>query len=465
MGVFAISALALPPTKEVAGRGFWSASLAQLVRSQHEPLPPAPEAERLRTEITSLFHPAGASPAGRLVEIDPSRRRPRHVLVVSLETAARRYYPIADNPEFPAFHAMSQRAIVSERHYSTMPFTTWAVFSILSGTYPPLEERVSKYGDFRADALGSALVERGFETTYIDSYQIDWRRGQNNRGMIRNLGFLEMVEGADLGTQDTEERERRALRLATGRLLDAHARGARAAIFLCTIRGHSPWRPAPGSGAKPIDVVHDIAHDFDALFAETLAALRGAGMEDEVILVVTGDHGLRYGEEYESLGAEPGDLEAAFNVPLLIHAPGVLSTQVRVPYLSSHVDIVPTLFDLMGIDTAPMVHHGRSLLDGALAGRATFFVNRGLVPVDAYHWSGRFFTFNQLTGHTEVATRADRIDARPFGMVAADTRGLPPALRDPETFLARLGPLLRLTIAYEVARARPLSAGNAAPAR
>jgi hypothetical protein len=451
--VVAIAAFAgaQPRSREIAGAGFWSASLVQLLTTEHAPLPPVPDSDRLRAEIGGLCYPGERGEAKPWLTLAPGARRPRHVLFVSLETAPRRYYPLLEDPELETFQAMSRHALVSERHYATTPFTTWSVFSMLSGTYPPPGESMSDYGDFRSDALASVLVEHGYESVFVDSFRIDWRGADDNRSTWSNLGFQRLVEGAELGAPAGAERERAALRSAAQSLIDAHARGRRAVVFLATIRGHSPWHEK-GGDAAPAKVVRRIVREFDAAFAELLATLEAAGLRDEVIVVVTGDHGLRYGDEYEALGEQPGDLEIAFNVPLLIYAPGLFPAQVRLPHLSSHVDLVPTLFDLLGIESRGMIHHGQSLLASGLEARATFFVNRRLVPVDAYHWSGRFVTWNRLTGHTETASRADRRDARPFDSHAADVQELPAALRDPPAFLGRLGPLLRLTAAYQVAR-------------
>ena len=60
--------------------------------------------------------------------------------------------------------------------------------------------------------------------------------------------------------------------------------------------------------------------------------------------------------------------------------------------------------------------HGENLLDRRMAHRVSFFLNRGLSPLDGFYWEGRYFTVDNLT--SEVSSRAS-------GLVAAG----PPARR------------------------------------
>ena len=149
--------------------------------------------------------------------------------------------------------------------------------------------------------------------------------------------------------------------------------------------------------------------------AEVVQGLDVLGLEarrlrEEVIIVVTGDHGPRFLDELASLGEDLGHGDATFNVPLLVYAPGLLSRQVRLPHVTSHVDITPTLLYLVGLEPEHFLFHGGNVLDGRLRERVTYLMGAGLYPVDGLHWRGRMVTVNRVTG--EVRSRPRDREAR-----------------------------------------------------
>jgi phosphoglycerol transferase MdoB-like AlkP superfamily enzyme len=91
-------------------------------------------------------------------------------------------------------------------------------------------------------------------------------------------------------------------------------------------------------------------------------------------------------------------------VPFLLYGPGLFERQISVPYVTSHVDIVPTLLALTGIQDDSWLHHGTNMLDQRLRKRATFMMNTNLSPVSGFRWNGCHYTLNELTGKVQVRT-------------------------------------------------------------
>jgi len=88
----------------------------------------------------------------------------------------------------------------------------------------------------------------------------------------------------------------------------------------------------------------------DRAIGRVLEALESTGMADETIVVFTSDHG--------DLGGAHGGLvqkwynayDEALRVPFIVRGPGVASADDGVTIPTSHVDLVPTLLGLAGID-------------------------------------------------------------------------------------------------------------------
>jgi hypothetical protein len=399
-------------------RGYWSETAASLIGSEswHPDEMQLPSVARLDSEYLDVVFPDPIRvPVARLLPRSLDYVRPAHVVIISLETAAHRYYPITNNPAYPTFFAMGKRGIVNDHHFTTMPATMWAIYSMVSGTYPRLGRSIVDYGDFHADGLAAALGRHGYESTFIDSYKIDWNPsngGHHDSRLLHGLGFSTLLEPAsaevslslaDPGYATAVLQEQRTLGKAVDRIVTAQAHGTKAFVFVATILGHYPWRTPPGaeglSNAKKIPLM---ARDLDRCVGEFLQTLSDRGLADSVIVVVTGDHGLRTTEEFRSVDQAMELGELSFNVPLLIYAPGVLDAPIRIPFVTSHVDLAPTLLALVGIHDAPLLVEGSDMLDGTPCGRTTFLLNGSLRPVDGYYRGGRFFAFNRFTDDVRI---------------------------------------------------------------
>jgi len=310
---------------------------------------------------------------------------------------------------------MGQHGITSDHHFTAMPATMWAIYAMVSGTYPRLGRSIVDYGDFHADGLASVLGQHGYETSFIDSYRIDWNPsngGHHDSRLLRGLGFSNLIEtpaAPDTTTTPAHgyvaavARERRSLATAVDRIVAASAHGTKAFVFVATILGHYPWRTPPGTEGVPnAQRIPLLARDLDACVGEFLAALASHGLADSVIVVVTGDHGLRTAAEFASVGERMQLGELSFNVPLLIYAPGLLNAPVQIPFVTSHIDLAPTLLAMTGIHDAPLLLEGGNMLDGTPCGRTTFLLNGTLRPVDGFYRNGQFFAFNRFTGDVRV---------------------------------------------------------------
>lgn len=410
-----------PHFTSATSRGYWSATLTSLRGAEHwDPLALAlPSAAAIRSDYRRLVYgdvpgtdsSGDAQPIG---SVPREKRSARHIVLISLETAARKYYPLLNNPALPTFTRMASRGISSEHHLSTNPATTWAVYSMLTGTYPRRGRSLLDYGDFSSDGLAEVLGRHGYETTYLDSYRINWQSGfhrDHDSRMVKDLGFMRMediaTDSVSHGRQDafhaTVGRERHSLTRALERIDDAHAHGTHAFVFIATILGHYPWASAKGTRALTgAEKLAALTQTLDTLLAEFLEGIEKRGLSDSVIVVVTGDHGLRAKGEFASLHEKMRFGLVSFNVPFVLYAPGLFDRSVRLENTTSHVDIAPTLLSLVGIPTDSLLFHGADMLDPQLRHRTAFMFNNSLRPVDGYYRDGWLYVYNAFTGEARI---------------------------------------------------------------
>ena len=91
-----------------------------------------------------------------------------------------------------------------------------------------------------------------------------------------------------------------------------------------------------------------------------MKTLGEAGFADDTVVLLLADHGDMLGER--GLWYKMNFFEGASRIPLIVHAPRRFAAR-RVPASASLVDILPTLCDLAGVETAQFALHpdGRSL--------------------------------------------------------------------------------------------------------
>jgi arylsulfatase A-like enzyme len=98
----------------------------------------------------------------------------------------------------------------------------------------------------------------------------------------------------------------------------------------------------------------------DSEIARIVNYLANRGILDDTLFVVTSDHGESLGE-HEIYFDHHGLYDVSIHVPLIFSAPQILGSKKVVEGLVSHVDIYPTILDMLGLGDASS--NGRSVLD------------------------------------------------------------------------------------------------------
>ncbi len=103
---------------------------------------------------------------------------------------------------------------------------------------------------------------------------------------------------------------------------------------------------------------------MDGCFSQLLDGLKTLGIDSQTAIVLTSDHGEGM-YEHGRMGHAFGHYAELADVPLVLLAPGLVETGTRLPVVSNHIDIAPTIMDLMGVKPHPRIQ-GMSLVPIAL---------------------------------------------------------------------------------------------------
>lgn len=124
------------------------------------------------------------------------------------------------------------------------------------------------------------------------------------------------------------------------------------------------WGGIPPYSPEEADYIEGL-YDNSIVFADHclglfLNALGERGWLDNTVVLVGSDHGELLAEDGQSLGHKKGvTVDEVYHVPLIMAGPGI-PAGVRVESLTENVSIVPTLIDLLGLETRAGVD-GQSL--------------------------------------------------------------------------------------------------------
>jgi arylsulfatase A-like enzyme/Tfp pilus assembly protein PilF len=295
---------------------------------------------------------------------------------------------MVDTPNIDAFAADGVRFTNAA---STVPFTLPAHSSIMTGLYPPghgVRENVGYVLDEQVPTLAELLGKAGWATGgFVSAFVLDSRWGIG-RGFDHYFdGFdLQEMETANLGSVQRDGAETVAAAVSW---LDERPADRPFFLWLHLYDPHEPYTPAepfksqyPG---RPYDA--EVAYT-DSLVGDFRRALDERGLVEDTLVILTSDHG-------EGLG-DHGEIvhgfflyDSTIHVALIVRPPSHNGGGRVVDRAVSHVDLLPTILELVGLPVAENVH-GRSLAP-LIAGQDVAWdrpvYSESLYPLLHYGWA------------------------------------------------------------------------------
>lgn len=324
------------------------------------------------------------------------------VVIVVLETAPAKCLDFGGSlTDLPNLQKLRQHALVATGHYAPAPYSSLSNFSLLTSWYPP--ESASRYvdrqGSKRIPSFLWRLRDLGYETVLYEAFE---DRFENDPAMYTLLGVARHVvsdreAGQLLRWAQIAHADSAALQALLTDIASWKARQGRFAIVFAPQFSHDPWYDVTSGRARsPVERCRALMAVADQWIGAIDSAVARAGLGEQSIVVVTSDHGVRT-EVGDSL-FQPGIMDASsFHVPLMIHSHTAFDSTVTVSAISSTVDVMPTLLDLLGIERDRDLEQGNALWDKRLADRTTFLTASSYSGSDGYHRRGTFASWNRVT--------------------------------------------------------------------
>lgn len=275
---------------------------------------------------------------------------------------------VSDRDTTPFMKRLAAESLVGERTYVVTSSTYKAHIAALCGVEPYFNgdrELFEEPYSFRC--LPSLLREQGYQTAYFTSSSreaLDWG------ALVDHLGFAEMYGYEDMATEGYESSNSWAYEDVI--MLEPSLAWATeqqepffAAYMVCA--PHFQYLPLSRYGEHTFDpdemknrYLNSVRY-VDGFMEELLGAYDEAGLLEDTIFVIVGDHGESFGEHMpRQHNASP--YEEVLTVPLLVYAPGLLSEGRVASGLTSQLDITPTLLELLATEADKGVLQGGSLL-------------------------------------------------------------------------------------------------------
>lgn len=299
-------------------------------------------------------------------------------------------------PTSPNLDQLAKDGIVFERAYSTSTWTLPAHLSLLTSLYPETHRVNKSWRALHRDVvlLPELLSTAGYRSAAVVSGPLLDRRFGFDRGWERyddEILDLAKVRNNHAGSHkltSSPQTHRRA-----SKLLEQLGDGP-FFLFLHYWDVHYDYQPPPPfdrifdsdyagsvSGLNfakshevhakmdPVDLAHIIAlYDgeirwVDEWLGKLFHELRQRGLFDDLVIVVTADHGDEFFEHGEK-GHRSNLYDTTLRVPLVVRLPGARFAGRRATTPVSLVDVAPTLTALAGL-SSPAAFSGRALLPPA----------------------------------------------------------------------------------------------------
>lgn len=316
----------------------------------------------------------------------PAPPTPKHVILVTIDTLrADRLGSYGGDVATPHLDQLAREGVRVTDATVHAPLTRPSHASLLTGLLPfehGIRDNVSAPLPTDIPTLAERLKQADFRTAaFISSIVLSKQSGLDRGFDTYDDRFPE--QGEDILFLNTlQKRADVTIDAATSWLETARREPSRRlGVWVHLYDPHDPYEPPELFRGRYRGRLYDGEVAWtDHNIGRFRASLERLGMLDETLLVVTSDHGESLGEHEES-GHGYFVYESTLKVPLIVRGPGI-KPGLTVDATVRTIDLLPTLLDLLGIETPPSAPAATTNPTQSLAGRDVARALRGLESLD-----------------------------------------------------------------------------------
>lgn len=333
-------------------------------------------AETAKAELQSL-----RAPASQPLQYNGAAQD-SDVIVIQVEAMQR--FPVGLSLEgvelTPNLNALMQDSLFFNRIYQQIGKgnTSDAEFMMNTSIYPTGHTPMAEYvGGSKVPSLPHLLKEHGYESVTFHTNDVSfWSRDK----MYPALGFDRYYDKSYFGTEDKiafSASDEVLFDKSFEVLKELADKDQKFYANIITMSSHHPFEiPADKPQLQLPASIKDTSvgkylnamHYADYAIGKFIQELKDAGMWENTTLLIYGDHyGLQLPQPAdqaaieEVLGRPYDDKLDAFNIPFILHAPGVKPAVMDI--VGGQVDFMPTLINLLGLTEQANPMFGEDLLN------------------------------------------------------------------------------------------------------
>jgi arylsulfatase A-like enzyme len=319
-------------------------------------------------------------PAAPITEqpLIPAERRPKNVILIVMESTGVEYFGVQGSrfPTTPNLDALAAKhGIVFDNVYSQAASSCKSLVALSNSVYdrPDWLLIVRDHPEFDVKSLPQVLKDEGYRTCYAHSGYWEWQErdkflkargvdkligaGGQPKNLVNSWGINDEVMYQEI-LDWIDERPQQPF-----------------FAFAYTIETHHPYVAPPehydfGVDDEELDRYLNSVRAADAKIAHLIEELDRRGLTESTVIAVTADHGESFGQHNQRTHSF-GVYEPTVHVPLVLLHPSLKEMPRHKPALGRHLDIGPTLLDLVNV-AAPAEWQGASLLRPGAPERAYF---------------------------------------------------------------------------------------------
>jgi hypothetical protein len=298
--------------------------------------------------------------------------KPWNILIFILESTGADYVfdtSKGNQTPMPFLKKVSGEGLYLSNHFAAANLSARAAFSIFTGLYPPASRRTLCMENDMVIPTLNRYLGPGYDYFFVHPTSPSYWFPQFlflNNGLKEFDNMNTLPPGKRPKLTDEARNEIDCFDFLRSRLDRAQE------PFLGVYWSFIPHYPYSDYGAE-YRIRTDLSNTRDRYYNNLRALddqiqliyehLVQTGVADRTLFVFIGDHGEAFRQHPDVWGHAFGPYSETYRVPVVFWQPGLINPQV-IKFPTSHVDIVPTLLDLLGLPYDKSRFQGDSVLRG-----------------------------------------------------------------------------------------------------